>query len=322
MGTFRAEEQLIAAWKHRVNIAHTAFGNTNWYNELLPTGHQTFSGALWSDMAPGDQYYANYDGGVILDAAIRQERTWTGTDWNVSTVGHGNVIPVEKIIMPLTPMNGTNGQSHIAVAPPLGSIDPADITPAMRYIDWMNPFEFGVDFSWRIYWDNGSGTGPGSEITTVALANGWLFDPYNGNLLAGSNISGVFTPTGTLPIWIVAYRYIGEKGAGGGGPGYIEPVDVGVINSGTTIIDTFPDTEGEACVWHFWVKKGSDKRAGTVLAGWDATTDSVEFYENGTLDIGSTAGVTFEVSILSNNVRLSLTVPSNGWAFRAIRTMI
>ena len=321
MGSFRAEEQLIAAWKHRVNIAHTAFGNTNWYNELLPTGHQIYAGALWSDMSPGDQYYANYDGSVLLDQDIRQTRTWNGTVWVTSTAGHNNVIPVEKIIMPLTPMTGTNGQSHIALDPPLATIDPANITPDLRYIDWVNPFEFGVDFAWRIYWDNGAGNGPGIEITTVALANGWLFDPYNGNLLAGSDASGVFTPTGNLPIWIVAYRYIGTKGSAGG-PDYETPVEKDPVDTGTTVVDSIPDTDAEAAVWHFWVKKGTDKRAGTLLAGWDATANTLEFHETGTQDLGSTAGVLFNVTLIADTVRLELTVPSDGWAFRAIRTLI
>lgn len=318
--SFRTDEQIRAAWKHVFNIKHTAFANTNWYNELFGTAHQTYLNAAWADMEPGSQFYAYNDGQVTLDGDVTQSRTWNGSSWDVSTVGHGGVIPVEKITMPLTQLTGTNQQSYFALDPPQGVKDPPNIVPVERVQDWVNFSEFGTDFTWRIFWDNGSGTGPGVEITTVALPNDWIFDPYSGSLLAGSNASNIFTPSGTLPIWVVAYRYIGSKGAIGASDLYRS--ENNDIDIGSETIDSFSENLSDACVWFYRVKKGTNLRAGQILAVWEAGSDFVQNTQTETLSIGDTSDLQLSVDDVGNLIRLRATAVSDDWSVRAVRILI
>lgn len=319
MGSFRYDELVIAAGKHLINVDHTAFANTDWFNELFGTGHQIYIDQAWAEMVPGSQYYANYDGNVLLDADIKQERTWNGSSWVYTTVGHSNVIPVEKVVMPLSPLTGTNSQAHMAYDAPISSLDPPNVTPGGRLIDWVNFAEFGADFAPRVFWDNGAGTGPGIEITTVALDNGWRFNPYSGIFLAGSNSSGYFSPPGTLPVWLRAYRYVGTKGVTAAGEIIIDEPDV---DTGTTVVDSFAETDAVGALWRYVVMKGGNRRAGTIIATWDNSTNAVEFRETSSMDIGSTLDVTFSITNVSDQIRLQMTVPSDDWAVRAVRQMI
>jgi len=315
---FRSVEQIIASWKHRVNLGHTAYANTNWYNELFDTAHQIYLDQAWNQMSPGGQFYAFNDGQATLDGDIKQTRVWNGS-WVYNTSGHSNLIPVEKVLMPLTALTGSNSQTYAALNPPQGTKDPINVVPSERMQDWVNFAAFGSDFTPRIYWDNGSGTGPGIEITTTSLPDGWVFDPYAGFILCGSNSSGLFVPTGNLPIWISAYRYIGTKGAAGSDITRVENTDV---DTGTEVIDTFSEGLSDACIWHYRVKKGTNLRAGTIIAVWEIGSDQVEFANNSTLDIGNTGDLTLSVDDVSNNIRLVANATSDDWSVRVIRILI
>ena len=317
---FRSAEQIIASWKHRVNLGHTAYANTNWYNELFDTAHQTYLDQAWNQMSPGAQYYAFNDGQATLDADIKQTRIWNGS-WSYDSIGHSNVIPVEKVTMPLTALTGSNNQTYAALNPPQGTKDPINVVPSERMLDWINFAAFGSDFTPRIYWDNGSGTGPGVEITTTSLPNGWIFDPYAGFILCGSDSGGLFTPTGNLPIWLKAYRYIGDKGAAGtsGEITRVENIDVDI---GSSVVDTFSEGLSDACVWFYRVKNGTNLRAGSIIAVWEVASDLVEFANQSTLDIGDTGDLLLRVEDVGNNIRLVADATSDNWSVRVARILI
>ena len=228
---FRLDEQVAAAFKSLFGIAHTGMSNREWYAELFGRKPPQYGSETWRELTYGTDYYSFHDGAVTLDAAVTQTRTWTGSAW--STVAGSGVLPVEKIISPLTLCNATNNQAHISLATPVTTVDPPNVTPASRLMDYIRFTDFGSDFMPRIFWDNGSGTAPGTEIVTVGLANDWIWDEGTGLLLCGADLADQFTPTGHLPIWIQHYRYIGTKGLTPGAAGITGYVDVACLTSDT-----------------------------------------------------------------------------------------
>lgn len=213
--SFSVAEKTVATFKSRYGVNHTAMSNAEWFSELFEVRAPTYGAEVWLELTPGTNYYANHDAGATLDADIRRTRQWNGATW--SSVSGGDVIPVERIIAPLAQLTATNKQAHMSLATPQASIDPPDVAPLNRLRDYIRFTDFGTDFLPRIFWDNGSGTAPGAEITTLALPDGWAWDADAGILLCGADSNNEFIPTGNLPIWIQHYRYIGTKGAGGGG---------------------------------------------------------------------------------------------------------
>ncbi len=99
-------------------------------------------------------------------------------------------------------------------------------------------------------------------------------------------------------------------------------VDNTDIDTGTENVDTFADTAGDGVVWDYIVKKGTNLRAGTIIACWNATGDTVEYNETSTEDIGDTSDLTLTVDIDSNNVRLRGTAASDDWSVKVVRKLI
>jgi len=211
---FRDTEQLLIAFKARFGIQHTAMSNREWFAESLGLIVPTYAEDIWLQFPPSANKYSYHNNQATLDAAIVRTRTWNGTTW-VSVAG-GGTIPVEKLVMPLTLLSSTNNQAWMALKVPVAIIDPDDITAALRLMDGINAATYGSDFLPRIFWDDGSTTAPGQEITTTALADGWFYDTSSGILINGSSIGDTFTLQGDSPIWVIWYRYVGFKGVGGG----------------------------------------------------------------------------------------------------------
>lgn len=212
---FRSEEQLLTSFKARYGIAHTAMSNRDWFAEIFGVRAAPYAEEIWTEFPPSTNQYAYHDGNATLDADITQTRTWNGSSW-VTTPGSGT-IPIEKLIFPLTLILATNSQSHIALVTPQASVSAPNVTPAMRLIDFVKFSDYGTDFMPRLFWDDGTGTGKGIEITTVSLPNDWVFDALGGLLLCGADATDQFIPSGNLPIWLQHYRYIGPKGVSSGG---------------------------------------------------------------------------------------------------------
>jgi len=95
------------------------------------------------------------------------------------------------------------------------------------------------------------------------------------------------------------------------------------IDTGAVVVDSFPDTDGDACFWEFVVKKGANLRAGLMIAVWEATGNTVEYDQsNVTDDIGDTSDLVLSVSISSDNVRLVATADSDDWSVSTLRRII
>ena len=69
--------------------------------------------------------------------------------------------------------------------------------------DWIPP-KFHQDYTVKVYEDDGTGLAKGSQIFTTDAAD-WFFD-YETGILTFQD-----THSFTTPIWIEAYRYIGDK---------------------------------------------------------------------------------------------------------------
>lgn len=208
--TFRTDEQILTSFKARFGIAHTAISNRDWFAEIFGASQPLYGSEIWLQFPVGEHYYANHDGTVILDGDVRRVRTWNGSSW--VSVASGNSIPVEKVVFPLSELLSTNAQAHMSLLIPQATVNPSEVTPSLRMKDFINFADYGSDFLPRIYWDNGSGTGPGAEITTVSLPNSWIWDAHSGILLCGADVTDQFVPTDNLPIWIQHYKYVGTKG--------------------------------------------------------------------------------------------------------------
>ena len=94
------------------------------------------------------------------------------------------------------------------------------------------------------------------------------------------------------------------------------------VDTGTEVIATVGTGSYDAAFFDYVVKKGSNYRAGTVMAVWEAGTTNVEFTDTSTNDLGNTTDVVFVVDILSATARLKAVVASNDWSVKtAIRAL-
>jgi hypothetical protein len=68
------------------------------------------------------------------------------------------------------------------------------------------------------------------------------------------------------------------------------------------------------------VTKGSNSRAGEVIAAWVGGT--LQYTDNSTLDIGDTSGVVASAILSSNSVQFNLTTADSGWTLKTLGTFM
>ena len=85
-----------------------------------------------------------------------------------------------------------------------------------------------------------------------------------------------------------------------------------LVNSGTAPVATVDGTVFSSAHFDYVITKGTNLRAGTVIACHDGLSNVV-FTEVSTADLGSTVGVTLDVIETGGNLMLQMTVPSTGW---------
>ena len=91
------------------------------------------------------------------------------------------------------------------------------------------------------------------------------------------------------------------------------------VDTGTETVDTFSDTLCKGAYWDYVVSNGNNLRTGRVTASWAAATDTVQYSETSTPDVGDTSALTFTVDINSDLVRLRATATSDNWVVEAWR---
>jgi hypothetical protein len=118
-------------------------------------------------------------------------------------------------------------------------------------------------------------------------------------------------PTLTVPSGGTTIIVQGTQGPAGQDGGGTDFSSLGVATD--TVVDSFPLTSAYGARWDVLVN-GTAQRAGTVWATWTEDGLAVDFSELGTPDVnGSTAGITFTVTIFGGNVRLNAIVTSGTW---------
>lgn len=88
------------------------------------------------------------------------------------------------------------------------------------------------------------------------------------------------------------------------------------LNSGTTSIYSFATASYTGSFVDYTLTSGSNARSGNITGIWNGS--SIEFFENSTLDIGSTTGVTFSMVISGTYAVLQVNSDTSGWIVKTI----
>ena len=93
---------------------------------------------------------------------------------------------------------------------------------------------------------------------------------------------------------------------------YAENTD---IDTGTEDVATLNHSTYDAGFFDYVLKKGTNMRAGTIMAVHDGT--NIELTDISTADLGNTERVQFSASLDATNLILQAIVPSDNWSVRA-----
>jgi len=91
--------------------------------------------------------------------------------------------------------------------------------------------------------------------------------------------------------------------------------------TGNTNIDSFTKTDDYSCIWEYSIKNDNSMRTGTISSVWYSTSDTIIYSHTSTNDVGDTRDFTFDVLIISNDVRLNA-LTSGVWDIKIKRRFI
>ena len=66
--------------------------------------------------------------------------------------------------------------------------------------------------------------------------------------------------------------------------------------------------------------KGANSRAGEFVTSWNGTTTS--YYDNSTVDIGTTTDVSFTSSIVTGQIQINAETITSGWTVKMLVTYL
>jgi hypothetical protein len=90
---------------------------------------------------------------------------------------------------------------------------------------------------------------------------------------------------------------------------------VGANNLFTQATGSYTSAHGKYTIY-----KGANARAGEFVTSWNSNT--VEYHDISTNDIGNTEDVTFESSIVTSDIQINATAISSGWTVKMLITYI
>lgn len=157
-----------------------------WYEEIYP----------WLFYVRNEEIYVD----TVPTASDRATADTNASTYSFITKYAFGTNPIK-----LTEIDRTNGRGWAAY------INPADHSAGIIG-DWLQPQIFGTGYAMRLFQDDGTGTGPGTEITTTEGA--WVPAYKLGAVVMGENR----TPSDMgwqTPLWAEVYRYEGDKGISG-----------------------------------------------------------------------------------------------------------
>ena len=92
--------------------------------------------------------------------------------------------------------------------------------------------------------------------------------------------------------------------------------------TGNTNVDSFAKSLDYSCIWEYSIKNDNNSmRTGTISSVWYSTNDSLIYNHISTNDIGDTRDLTFDVLIISDQVRLNA-LTTGTWAIKIKRRFI
>ena len=156
----------------------------------------------------------------------------------------------------------------------------------------------------------GSGNSTTSPIFSIVGSQGELFsvtDSLTGSLFSVNDISGlpileVFSDNTTL---------MGSYQA----PSLNTTKKVS-LTAGTNTVYSIPTSGYTGAFFDYTVISSTGARAGTIMSIWSgATAQSTDVSTN---DIGTTAGITFSISVVGSNAVLSSSATTTGWTLKTI----
>ena len=157
---------------------------------------------------------------------------------------------------------------------------------------------------------SGSFEGDGTNLTGITAE-------WDGSLNGDAEITGSLTvKTGDLFVsgsTVTNITPVGEVVLGyGSQPVKLNRNKAVLVNSGTAPVAIVDSTVFSSAHFDYVITKGTNLRAGTVIACHDGLSNVV-FTEVSTADLGSTVGVTLDVVETGGNLELRMTVLSTGW---------
>jgi len=91
--------------------------------------------------------------------------------------------------------------------------------------------------------------------------------------------------------------------------------------TGNTNIDSFEKNIDYSCIWEYSIKNESSLRTGTISSVWYSTSDNLIYNHTSTNDIGDTRDFSFDILIISDQVKLNA-LTSGVWDIKIKRRSI
>ena len=94
------------------------------------------------------------------------------------------------------------------------------------------------------------------------------------------------------------------------------------VDTGTTVVDSFDDTLARGVMWYWTIYDGTKAVMGQAVGSWDHVNNTISIEatrKSPTTGDTELTGLSFSAAITSNNVELSITVPSDNWKVTVYR---
>lgn len=178
----------------------------------------------------------------------------------------------------------------------------------------------------------GGSTNPGGSNGQIQYNNSNTFGGVDKLTFDGTNLIGTGSFTGSFigqfngtitTAQTASFANSFTIGAGGTltingaliDPATISSTIVGSNNLYQKATGSFTSAHGRYTVY-----KDGNSRAGEFVTSWNGTTTS--YYDNATVDIGSTSDITFQSSIVTSQIQINAVAASSGWTIKMIVTYL
>lgn len=151
----------------------------------------------------------------------------------------------------------------------------------------------------------------------IHTSNGWEIEELHNVQITGVTNGDLLVYDAAQQLWKNTQTIPGDVTFSGDvriyGNQYIDSASGTGITTGTTIVETIPCSSGSSAHFDYFVKGTSNQiRSGLILAAWNCS--GATFTETSTPDLsGSTSGISFTVTVASQNVNLNAVVSDGTW---------